>query len=290
MKIILFSVLMLLAVTSMGTAFADGSLISVQTDNGNYDEGDTIVISGKVTTLIGDTQVTLQLFQETTLIEIAQIKVAQDGNYSTTINAWGPLWQNQGTYMIKVTYGEDNVAETSFNYTPKSEIIEITETIEVAAGDSGTFDIRYTIRGGTLETIDVDPENFGLLVKITSLHDGKLILELPREFIDAEKQNGKDEEFIIIINDAQTTYEESLSFSEFRILTIDFDQGDSEIQIIGTYVIPEFGTIVMIILTIGIMASIFVTKNRFQIKLIFRTKRIFFFKWGNCAKFFNLLF
>ena len=34
MKIILFSVLMLLAVTSMGTAFADGSLISVQTDNG----------------------------------------------------------------------------------------------------------------------------------------------------------------------------------------------------------------------------------------------------------------
>ncbi len=132
MKITLFCVLMLLAVTSMGTAFAEGSLISVQTDNGNYDEEDTIVISGKVTTLIGDTQVTLQLFQESTLIEIAQIKVAQDGNYSTTINAWGPLWQNQGTYLIKVTYGEDNVAETSFDYTPKSEIIEITETIEVS--------------------------------------------------------------------------------------------------------------------------------------------------------------
>ena len=113
----------------------------------------------------------------------------------------------------------------------------------------------------------MDPENFGLLVKITSLDDGKLILELPREFIDAEKQNGKDEEFIIIINDVQTTYEESLSFSEFRILTIDFNQGDSEIQIIGTYVIPEFGTIVMIILTIGIMASILLTRNKFQIKI-----------------------
>ena len=267
MKITLFCVLMLLAVTSMGTAFAEGSLISVQTDNGNYDEGDTIVISGKVTTLIGDTQVTLQLFQETTLIEIAQIKVAQDGNYSTTINAWGPLWKNSGEYIIKVVYGEDNTAETLFNYTPKSDIFEITDDMEVTAGDSGTFDIRYTIRGGTIETIDVDPENFGLLVKLTSLDDGKLVLELPREFIDAEKQNGKDEEFIILINDVQTTYEESLSFSEFRILTIDFDQGDSEIQIIGTYVIPEFGTIVMIILTIGIMASILLTKNRFQIKI-----------------------
>jgi predicted secreted protein with PEFG-CTERM motif len=258
---------MILAVTSMGTVFADESLISVKTDNGNYDEGDTIVISGKVNTLIGDTQVTLQLFQEATLIEIAQIKVAQDGNYSTTINAWGPLWQTQGIYMIKVKYGETNVAETSFNYTPQSDIIEITDRIEVTAGDSGTFDIRYTIRGGTIETINVDPENLGLLVKINSLDDGKIILELPREFIDAEKQNGKDEEFIILINDVQTTYEESSSFSEFRTLTINFDRGDSEIQIIGTYVIPEFGTIVMIILTIGIMASILLTKNKFQIKI-----------------------
>ena len=116
---------MILVVTSMGTAFADGSLISVQTDNGNYDEGDTIVISGKINTLIGDTQVTLQLFQGGTLISIDQIKVAQDGNYSTTINAWGPLWQTQGEYIIKVVYGEDNIAETLFNYTPKSEILEI---------------------------------------------------------------------------------------------------------------------------------------------------------------------
>ena len=267
MKITLFYVLMILAVTSMGTVVAEGSLISVQTDNGTYDEGDTIVVSGKINTMIGDTQVTLQLFHEANLITIDQIKVAQDGNYSTTINAWGPLWKNPGEYIIKVVYGEANVAETVFTYTPQSEILEITDDIEVTAGDSGTFDIRYTIRGGTVETIDVEPENFGLLVQITSLDDGKIILELPREFIDAEKQNGKDEEFIILINNIQTTYEESLSFSEFRTLTINFEEGDSEIQIIGTYVIPEFGTIVMIILTIGIMASILLTKNRFQIKI-----------------------
>ena len=267
MKITLFYVLMILAVASMGTAFAEESLISVQTDNGNYEEGDTIVVSGKVNTIIGDTPITLQLFQEGNLVTIDQIKVAQDGNYSTTINAWGPLWKNSGEYIIKVTYGEGNVAETSFDYTPKSEIIETTKEFEVDAGDSGTFDVKYTIRGGVVESIEIEPENLGLLVKINSLDDGKIILELPREFIDAEKQNGKDEEFIILINDVQTTYEESSSFSEFRTLTINFDQGDSEIQIIGTYVIPEFGTIVMIILTIGIMASILLTKNRFQIKI-----------------------
>ena len=169
--------------------------------------------------------------------------------------------------MVKVTYGEGNIAETLFDYTPESEIVEITKEFEVDAGNTGTFDIKYTIRGGTVEDIEVESENLGLLVKINSLDDGKIILELPRESIDAEKQNGKDEKFIILINGAQTTYEEIQSDSTIRTIGVNFEKGDSEIQIIGTYVIPEFGTIVMIILTIGILTSILLTKNKFQIKI-----------------------
>jgi predicted secreted protein with PEFG-CTERM motif len=150
---------------------------------------------------------------------------------------------------------------------PLSSTIKTTDNFEVSAGDSGTFDIKYTISGGTIEEIKIHPEIFGLILTIDSPHRGTLTIDLPREFIDAEKQNGKDEEFIVIINNIQSPYAESTTFSEFRTLTINFEKGDSEIQIIGTYVIPEFGTIVMIILTIGIMASILLTKNRFQIKI-----------------------
>jgi predicted secreted protein with PEFG-CTERM motif len=267
MKITIFYTLMILGVISMGTAFAEESLISVQTNANNYSEGDIVLISGEIITIIGDTQVTIQLFQEGNLIEIAQIKVSQDGNYYHTVSAQGQLWKNQGTYMIKATYGEGNIAETLFDYTPESEIVETTKDFEVDAGDSGTFDIKYTIRGGTVESINIEPENLGLLVKINSLNDGKIILELPRESIDAEKQNGKDEKYIILINDAQTTYEEIQSDSTVREIGINFEKGDSKIQIIGTHVIPEFGTIVMIILTIGIMTSILLTKNKFQIKI-----------------------
>jgi predicted secreted protein with PEFG-CTERM motif len=265
MKIQIFYSLIILGVISIGTAFAEGSLISVQTNDNNYVNGDTILISGNIVTMIGDTQVTMQLFQGGNLVEIAQIKVSQDGNYAHTIIAQGPLWKNQGTYMVKVTYGEGNVAETLFDYTPESQIIET--TIPVDAGDSGTFDVKYTIRGGTVESIEIEPENLGLLVKINSLGDGKIILELPREFIDAEKQNGNDEKFIILINDVQTRYDQIRSESTVRTVGINFEKGDSEIQIIGTYVIPEFGTIVMIILTIGILASVLLTKNKFQIKI-----------------------
>jgi predicted secreted protein with PEFG-CTERM motif len=273
MNIRIFYSLIFLIIISTGTAFAETtSLISVETDDDNYDEGDTIVISGQVGIIVGDTQITLQLFREGNMIEIAQIQVSKDGNYSHTIIAEGQLWKNQGEYIVKVAYGEGNIAESTFLFTPKSAIIDTTDIFEVDAGNSGTFDIQYTIRGGTIQDISIDPHIFGLIIKIDASDEGKIILDLPRKFIDAEKQNGKDEIFIILIEKenkevVETTYEEATSYSEIRTITINFEEGDSVVQVIGTYVIPEFGTIVMIILIIGIMISILLTKNKFQIKI-----------------------
>ena len=267
MHLKIFSTLIFLTVVIGGVAFAETSLISVQTDDENYDEGDTILISGTVTTIIGDTPVTLQLFKDGNMVQVAQFAVAQDGNYSHTIIAEGPQWKNPGEYIVKVVYGEANISETSFNFTTASKIIQTSDNYEVDAGDSGTFDIRYSIRGATLDNITINPEILGLDITITAMDEGTLVLDLPRKFIDAEKQNGKDEEFIIIIDDVEVKHNESSSFSDIRTVSIDFQKNDSTIQIIGTHVIPEFGTVVMIILTIGIMASVLLTKNKFQIKI-----------------------
>ena len=268
----IFYVLIILVLIPVGTVFANTSLISVQTDESSYDESDTIIVSGQIKTMIGNTPVTLQLFKDGNMVEIAQIIVSEDGNYSHTILAEGSMWQNQGEYVVKVTYGEGNIAETTFFYMPDSEVLTTTDTFEVDAGNSGTFDLDYTIRGGTISTIFIDENIFGLVVQINAPDNGKIVLDLPRKYIDAEKQNGKDEVFIILIEKqngyvVETTYDEETSHSEIRTLTINFEEDDSKIQVIGTYVIPEFGTIVMIVLTIGILASIILTQNRFQIKI-----------------------
>ncbi|MFL2907392.1 MAG: hypothetical protein ACJZ2C_07870 [Nitrosopumilus sp.] len=52
---------------------------------------------------------------------------------------------------------------------------------------------------------------------------GKIILDLPRKYIDAEKQNGKDDVFIILIEKQngdiiETTYNEETSYSEIRTI------------------------------------------------------------------------
>nr|WP_238523212.1 PEFG-CTERM sorting domain-containing protein [Nitrosopumilus maritimus] len=266
---------MSLLIISTSFVYAQESPITVQTDDNNYDEGDTIVVSGKVNTKIAGVDVVLQLFREGNMLEIAQIKVAQDGTFSHTILAEGPLWTNSGTILVRASYevAGGTIAETEFSYTPKSEVVTTTTNFEVDAGSHGTFDVEYSIKGGEVEDMVVESENFALAISINSTDEGSITLELPREFIGAEKQDGKDEKFIILIsspdnpNGIEADYEEAPVHSDHRTITINFEQGDTDILIIGTYVVPEFGTIAMIVLLVGIMTAIILTRNKFQIKI-----------------------
>jgi len=253
---------------STATAFAQESLLSIQTDDNRYDEGDTIVISGNVKTIIGETPVLIQIIhkESTSIIEIAQITVAQDGSFTKTVLAEEPAWKNTGIYLVRAFY-QDQVAEAEFSYTPKSELIVTTTNFEVDAGSYGTFDVNYTIKGGTVKDMLVDSNIFAIIVQINSIDEGTITLDLPREFIGAEKQDGKDDKFIILIDGIEVDYQESAVHSESRVITIDFVEGDSDIEIIGTYVIPEFGTIVMMILIAGIMTVILASRNKLQIKI-----------------------
>jgi len=266
-EIKIFYALIFLLIISTGTVFAQEFIISVQTDDSNYVEGDIVVVSGNVSIIIGSTPITFQLFLGDSLVDIAQITVAQDGSYSHTVIAEGPLWKKTGDYLIRVSYGEGNIAEAEFSYTPKSASTETTTIFEINAGNQGTFDIEYTIKGGTVKDMIVDPNIFAIIVQIESTDQGTISLDLPREFIGAEKQDGKDDTFIILIDGIEVAYQESVVHSDSRVITINFEEGDSDIEIIGTYVVPEFGTIVMMILIAGIMTVILASRNKFQIKV-----------------------
>ena len=246
-------------------AFAE-PLISVETDANSYKEGETIVISGKVSTVIPGTPVTMQIFSQGNLVDIAQIMVAEDGSYSHTVIAEGPLWSKTGDYTVKAIFGEGNIAETQFNFSPKTDTVT-TNIFEVDAGSYGTFDVEYSIDGGIVKSMLIDEDIFALIVIIESTDDGSISLEIPREVLDAKKQDKTDDTFIIIIDGIEAPYQETVTDSNSRIITINFEQGDSDIEIIGTTIIPEFGTIAVMILAVGIITTIVVTKNKFQIHI-----------------------
>jgi len=242
------------------TVFAQGQLIFVETSENSYEEGERIVVSGNVTSIIAETPVTLQIFNQGTLVDIAQIGVAQDGNFATTFNTGGPLWKKDGTYIVRALYGTTTI-ETSFEFFTKGTLRETTDSFEVDAGSYGTFDVDYTIRGATIKDMVVDSNIFALIVTLESSDDGAITLELPRESIDAKTMNDQDDDFIILIDGAEVPYTDISKDSEYRTITIDFEQGDGDIEIIGTFVIPEFGNIVMIILVIGIISTILLSSK-----------------------------
>ena len=266
MEFRIFYALLPLLIITAGTAFAQESLLSIETDDNNYDEGDTIVIFGNVNTVIGGTPVLIQIVNEGAIVEIAQITVGQDGTFTKIIIAEGGVWKKGGDYTIRAFY-QEHIAESEFTFTPKSQMTETTTNFEVDAGSKGTFDVEYTIKGGTVKNMVVDSEIFALIVQIDAIDEGTITLDLPREFIGAEKQDGKDDTFIILIDGIEVAYQESVVGSDSRVITINFEQGDSDIEIIGTYVVPEFSTIAVMILIIGIMATIVMTRNKIQIKI-----------------------
>jgi len=249
-------------------SFAQEPLLSVNVSNNSFEEGETIVISGKVSTIILDDEVTIQIFNEDgNLIEIAQLVVAQDGSFTHTILAQGPQWQNEGDYKIRASYGGANIVEANFEFFKQIAIADTSDFFEVdVPGSSATFDVEYIIRGGTVKDMIVDSEQFALIVIIESAGDGSLTLDLPRESIDAKKSDGLDDIFIITIDDMEVIYEESITNENTRTITIQFEESDSDIIVIGTQIIPEFGTITSLILAVSIISVIiFSAKKKMQI-------------------------
>jgi hypothetical protein len=226
-----------------------------------YQQGEAVVISGKVDAVLENTPIIIQIYFNQNLVDIAQVDVAQDGSFTHSVIAEGPYWKSDGKYTVKATYGvTGNVYEASFDFQTKESASTTTEIFEVRAGDSGTFDVPYAIKGGTIKDVIVDTGILGLVVTIQADNDGSITLDLGRKWIDAKKADGTDDTYIILIDGLEVPYQETVN-AESRLVTIQFQEGDSDIEIIGTTVIPEFGQIALIILVTAISSMIFISKR-----------------------------
>jgi len=215
--------------------------IDLSLSKNSYEEGEVIVISGSVEIIIEDTDMRIQMIRlgendEETIVEIAQIQVAQDGTFSKTVHATGKQWQIEGEYVVRALYGVDSVADVYFDFFKKDQ--EVSMIFEVEKPDqSGTFDIEYLIRGGSVIDIIVDQEFFELIVLIEPESDGAITLELPRTAIDAKKSDGTDDIFIILIDGVEVPFTETQNDANTRTIIIEFEEGDSQISVRGTFIV-----------------------------------------------------
>ncbi|SMH72463.1 PEFG-CTERM sorting domain-containing protein [Candidatus Nitrosotalea okcheonensis] len=234
--------------------------ITTNIDRSSYTLGDTIVISGQVRAVVVGTPLVIQIFDPNNgLVQIAQIDVSQDGRYTDTIKAVGPYWKLNGIYTVKVQYGPPNVtAQTTFAFQSTPTIISNAFQLK-DPNSQQTFNVNYTINGGTINTMTIDAQSLSVIVSINSTSDGTVTLQLPRSLIDAKTSSGQDDTFIILIDGAEVKPQSESANNNFRNITVQFLQGDQDIEIIGTQIVPEFGPIAALVLAIAIISIIAVS-------------------------------
>tara|TARA_B110001454_G_scaffold134714_1_gene125369 strand:- start:104 stop:937 length:834 start_codon:yes stop_codon:yes gene_type:complete len=240
--------------------------LTLTTEKESYAAGEPIMILGLVDIKLQGTQAIIQIMSPIgNMIRAEQIDIDSDGSFSTTVaTSIGGLWKESGTYTVKVSYGENSV-QTQFEYGGMmSAGVQTTPEFAMEDDPSQTIMIEDNTVNYELDCAEIlgmtpDPENKSLIVEIKTDCDGELKITLPKEVIDT------DEEGFFVLVDGDDVNHDAVIVGEFWTLTIPFSYGSEEIEIIGTYVIPEFGTIAMLVLVASIGTIVIISARNKQI-------------------------
>ena len=150
-------------------------------------------------------------------------------------------------------------AEVTTTSEPVAEPISV-EPVESQVA----VNLQHDISGGQVTSMTADGEQNSVIIEIDSTDDGQISVTLPRDVIDA-KIGDDDDDFFVIVDGEEVDFEETVTATD-RTVTVEFPAGAETVEIIGTFAIPEFGTIAVIILGIAIVSIIAISaKSRLSI-------------------------
>lgn len=248
---------------TLGAAYAQTGL-TVATDKTDYTTGDDITISGNVGTPTGQ-PVLVQVFNPNgAAYRFDQIKasdIGADGSYSYMLKVGGNLGIT-GEYNVKVSYNGAS-KETTFNFTSTGTGPSTggwkTAKMMITAEDGTTaeHDIKYKISGGTLDNLTGDQATSTLTAMITASADGQLTMQLPRDVIDS-KNGTDDSDYVVFVDEVEDFADDDMGATT-RTVTINFSEGSEQIDVVGTFMVPEFGAIAAIVLAVAIVGIIVAT-------------------------------
>ena len=279
-------------ITSIGIApvFGENNSITVNTDKSSYSEDEPISIFGEIAYLALGNQITIMITSPNgNIAEIDQVTIGSDKQFNTEIKPNGAYWKTPGIYTILVTQDENNQATLSFEFSGvvfsstneldemvvEDSLVEDSLVEDLVIGDSvitattvevqdSTDLISYEITNAKLRNVVPDLDAVSLLIYLETTNEGSITITIPRSILDASI-NGGDDEFFVLVDGEEVDFEEIVT-SVDRTLTIDFHAGTEQIEIIGTFVIPEFGTIAAMILAVAIISIVAISaKSRLSI-------------------------
>ena len=254
-----FLVIFVVAGTSITSVFA--APISIETDSDAYDHSSIITVTGQIANVDPNyLAIALKVLSPNgNIAGIAQPEVNSDGSFVGTFNTSGYAWKNNGTYQITATYlGIDATISIEIKDTVGTGIIAETAAVSIAETEAASIyefpvgQIAYDITcSATAPSFIGNGDDSTLDIYIDATDDGVLTITLDESII----KPFDDGTFFVLVNN-----EEVQDFvQEGNKLTIPCNVGDEKISIVGSWAIPEFGTIAVMILVVAIVSIIIVS-------------------------------
>jgi len=107
-----------------------------------------------------------------------------------------------------------------------------------------------TASGASVTSITANADDDSVIIVIDAVDDGTLSVQLHDKIIRAFD----DGSYFVLIDNEEVEFEQT-----GNNLTIPYEAGNEKIEIVGSYAVPEFGTIAMIILAVAIVSIIAIT-------------------------------
>ena len=247
---------------AMGTQHGDAPVpLSIESNGVNFDHNSTIEINGQVGNMRSGTPITLIVTGSTGVVTIEQLTPSSDGSFAFSINTASPLMKYDGEYKIKATYGDAGINDVIV-VTLEDGLVRGTSTAHEEEHHSEAADLtdslNYNVSGGMVESITATGDDSLLVTIHMAEDDGTLTINLSEDIITPFN----DGTFFVLVNGEESDDANQMG----NQLIIPFDSTTTDIEIIGTHVVPEFGTIAMIVLAVAIVSIIAVSaKSRLSI-------------------------
>ena len=268
------TILILAGTGVVSQAFA-ATVITIETDKDIYDHASTIILTGNVDPVdLRGSEVTIMCKSPGGMgvCGIYQLSVNSDGNFSVSINTATFLMKKDGIYEFQANYSGLADVTVSVELTNAIETSEtgtaVIGTAVTGTGEAGTDEGSfYKLAPGQIEydiTCNASPAFFAnadddsIVILLDATDDGILTITLHDELI----KPFDDGTFVVIV-DNQVMQD----FTQIgNTLTIPCLAGTEKIEIHGSWAIPEFGVIAVMILAVAIISIIVVTaKTRLSI-------------------------
>jgi predicted secreted protein with PEFG-CTERM motif len=246
------AMLLIFPLVSMN-AFAAGT-VELKSYTTTIDPRGSMVIIGKASGLTPFVPITLTVTDPSgKVIYSPTVSFDSSGNFKYTIQPTLPKFAT-GTFTVEATHRD--------LATPVTLTFEVHAVGSVPSSGTSTSStctaselsamgkcMPFNISGATVSGSSIDKDSNAIVIKLATSNEGTLTINPSNEIIQG---------ISLILVDGQQWDDVTISGNE---VTVTFPAGTEKIEVLGTSVIPEFGTITALILVMSIAGIILMTRK-----------------------------